>query len=162
MLFRAFLAFLALPGTVAYLIPVLLAPESDPGSGWVWTGNTVLVIGSVLLLACVRDFYKACRGTLAPWSPPQTLVTTGLYRWSRNPMYLSVLVVLLGWSVRYESLWLLGYAAAVGVAFHLRVILYEEPVLRALFGEDWRSFSGRVPRWIGARDWTACSAPGQR
>jgi protein-S-isoprenylcysteine O-methyltransferase Ste14 len=64
-------------------------------------------------------------------------------------MYVAVLVVLLGWTLAFQSLELLVYSTLVAVAFHLRVILYEEGRLGRAFGEDWRRYRGRVPRWIG-------------
>lgn len=145
---RAVAAFLVLPGVVAYLVPLVLAPDGDASAGRSLVGNVLLVIGSMLLLWCVRDFYVAGRGTLAPWSPPTRLVTVGLYRFSRNPMYLAVLVVLIGWAVRYTSLALLLYAAFVAAAFHTRVVLYEEPRLQASFGDEWTAYRDRVSRWL--------------
>ena len=81
---RALVAFLVCPGVVAFLVPYLLVGPDErtrfPNS---W-GALPFGVGLVLLLACVREFYVAGRGTLAPWSPPKTLVVTGLYRWSRK------------------------------------------------------------------------------
>jgi protein-S-isoprenylcysteine O-methyltransferase Ste14 len=93
----------------------------------------------------------AGRGTLAPWSPPRHLVTSGLYQYSRNPMYVAVTLVLAGWTVGYESRALATYLAVVVVAFHLRVVFYEEPWLERTFGAEWRDYAARVPRWIGMR-----------
>ena len=59
-------------------------------------GLLPLAIGIVLLLWCVRDFYVVGRGSLAPWAPPKNLVTIGLYRVTRNPMYVAVLTILCG------------------------------------------------------------------
>ena len=87
MLLRAILAFLVCPGTVAVLVPLLLIPWNDPGLQFRSLGLPVLVLGFAGLLWCVRDFYVAGKGTLAPWAPPQHLVIVGLYRYSRNPMY---------------------------------------------------------------------------
>jgi protein-S-isoprenylcysteine O-methyltransferase Ste14 len=57
----------------------------------------------VVLLWCVRDFYVSGRGTLAPWDPPKHLVVVGLYRFTRNPMYIGVLMVVGGWGLRAGS-----------------------------------------------------------
>jgi protein-S-isoprenylcysteine O-methyltransferase Ste14 len=144
---RAVFAFLVLPGVVAYLGPLLLAPAHDVEPVWRWAGSVVVVAGSALLLWCVREFYVAGKGTLAPWSPPRNLVRTGLYRWSRNPMYVAVLSVVLGWTVFFRSSGLLLYLACLAVAFHVRVRLFEEPWLKATFGDDWARYEAEVGRW---------------
>lgn len=143
---QALAAFLALPGVVAFLVPWLLRPDRGPvhASGWI-----VLGIGLGLLLWCVRDFYVAGKGTLAPWAPPTRLVVVGLYRFTRNPMYVAVLMILAGWAWMYGSLGLWIYFAIVAVAFHFRVILSEEPWLARTFGEEWLEYRSRVPRWFG-------------
>jgi len=146
---RALIAFLALPGMVAFAIPAI----------WLWRagrlrvdmpwGLVILAIGTAGLLWCVRAFYVEGKGTLAPWAPPQKLVVTGPYRYSRNPMYVFVLLILLGWSAAFASRGLLGYAALVGLAFHLRVVYGEEPWLARTHGAQWHEYASRVPRWLG-------------
>jgi protein-S-isoprenylcysteine O-methyltransferase Ste14 len=111
-------------------------------------GLIPLALGVVLLFWCVRDFYVAGKGTLAPWTPPQDLVVVGLYRLSRNPMYIAVLLVLLGWAVAFRSRPLAFYALALAIAFHLRVVLHEEPFLARTHGERWTQYRARVPRWF--------------
>ena len=133
---------------VAYLVPLLLAPARSDRRAWQWLGLVLVVGGSALLLLCVREFYVAGKGTLAPWSPPRHLVTSGLYRRSRNPMYVAVTTVLVGWAVWFASTTLLVYALAVVVAFQLRVLLYEEPRVAASFGEEWVRYRERVRRWM--------------
>lgn len=108
--------------------------------------------GAALLLWCVRDFYVAGRGTLAPWDPPRRLVSVGLYRVSRNPMYVAVLVILAGWAVAYWSAPLTIYAITVAIAFHLRAVRWEEPTLARLHGAEWTRYRERVPRWLRWRD----------
>src|SRR5262245_30264094 len=113
---RALIAFLVLPGMVAFIVPVT----------WLWfTGRTqldqplglvVLGIGIVGLLWCVRDFYVSGKGTLAPWAPPQNLVMVGLYRYSRNPMYVSVALVILGWAISFGAPALYLYTLLVVMA----------------------------------------------
>ena len=145
---RALFAFLALPGMVAFIIPLWMAPR-QPGAGPVhWLGIPVLLAGIVVLLWCVRDFYVAGRGTLAPWSPPKKLVTVGLYRVSRNPMYVGVLTILFGWALWFMSSGLLIYALIFVVGFHLRVISFEEPWAARTFGEEWSQYKARVRRWF--------------
>jgi protein-S-isoprenylcysteine O-methyltransferase Ste14 len=148
LLLRAVLAFLALPGMVAFVIPLLLITPSTRRQ-WVepW-GFVPLVLGLTVLALTVREFYVAGRGTLAPWSPPQTLVTSGLYRYSRNPMYVGVLLILCGWAIGQRSWPLAIYAAGVAIAVHLRVLLHEEPFLARTHGEAWIAYRARVGRWL--------------
>ena len=142
----AAIAFLVCPGTVAFLVPLLLRPVGARiGLG----GIPLLVTGLGLLLWCVRDFYVGGRGSLAPWAPPVRLVTVGLYRFSRNPMYIAVLIMVCGWATMFASRALWIYAAALGVAFHLRVILGEEPWLARAHGAEWARYRTQVPRWLG-------------
>jgi protein-S-isoprenylcysteine O-methyltransferase Ste14 len=143
---HAVIAFLVLPGTIAFAVPWLLRPA--PGQLHV-AGISVLVTGIVLLMWCVRDFYVAGRGSLAPWAPPKRLVVVGLYRMSRNPMYIAVLIILCGWATAFASPSLWIYAAVVAIAFHLRVTLAEEPWLARTHGAQWAAYRARVPRWLG-------------
>ena len=105
-------------------------------------------MGLLLLLWCVRDFYVSGQGTLAPWHPPKHLVAVGLYRRVRNPMYIAVLTIVLGWSVPCGSARLALYLRALAVGFHLRVVLHEEPWLRRQFTEEWAAYSASVSRWL--------------
>lgn len=143
---RALVAFLALPTMVAYVVPWLLRPA---GADFRAIGIPVVVVGTILLLWCVRDFYVAGRGTLAPWSPPKHLVTVGLYRLSRNPMYVAVCMILVGFALGYCAAGLWIYAAVVALAFHMRVVVFEEPWLARTFGMKWFAYRRRVPRWFG-------------
>ena len=111
-------------------------------------GLLPLVVGTVALLWCVRDFYVSGKGTLAPWAPPANLVVVGLYRYTRNPMYVSVTLILLGWTISFASTGLLLYAIVVAIAFHLRVVLGEEPWLAQKHGSAWQAYARQVPRWL--------------
>ena len=142
---RALTAFLALPGMVAFVVPFLLRP---PNARIHSMGLVPLVLGTFLLLWCVRDFYVAGRGSLAPWAPPVRLVIVGLYRFCRNPMYVAVLTILCGWALTFQSGGLWTYAACLAVAFHSRVVLFEEPWLARTHGAAWDTYRARVPRWL--------------
>lgn len=145
---RALVALLVLPGVVAFLVPWLLRPAGVPMRP---AGLVPLGLGLGLLLWCVRDFHVAGKGTLAPWAPPERLVVVGLYRVTRNPMYLTVLLILVGWASAFPTprLWL--YAGGVAVAFQLRVVLGEEPSLARRFGARWTRYRATVPRWLCSR-----------
>ena len=144
---RAVLAFVALPGIVAFVVPLTVFLPRPPLL-LDRLGAVPLLLGVTLLLSTVREFYVAGRGTLAPWSPPDELVTTGLYGFSRNPMYIAVVLVLLGWAALFHSSQLVVYALAVAICFHLRVVFGEEPWLAQTHGDRWVRYAARVPRWF--------------
>jgi protein-S-isoprenylcysteine O-methyltransferase Ste14 len=148
MLPRAIVAFLALPGVVAYLVPIAIGTSERRPVQQAAAGAGILCVGTLLLLWCVREFYVAGRGTLAPWAPPERLVTTGPYGRSRNPMYLGVITILIGWSVLWGSRALMLYTLAAMAAVHVRVLMAEEPWAARRFGAEWEAYRARVPRWL--------------
>ncbi len=153
-LVRALLAFLALPGIVAFAVPLLAGVLSRPddaiplAESFNRLGLIPLLAGTALLLWCARDFYVAGKGTMAPWDPPRNLVVRGPYRVSRNPMYIAVSLILFGWAIGFGSGALLIYTAAVMTAVHVRVVVSEEPYLARAHRAEWERYRVRVPRWI--------------
>ena len=148
MIFRAIAAFVALPGLVAFAIPVAIAISTNRPVRQIGLAAIPLCLGTLLLLWCVREFYVAGRGTLAPWDPPRHLVTTGPYAVSRNPMYIGVVTILVGWCVLWDSRTLIIYTVSFAIGFHLRVLLFEEPWAAHQFGAEWQSYRARVARWL--------------
>lgn len=146
---RAVVAFLVLPGVVALLVPWLLLDQRPSDQSFDLLGLVPLALGTTLLLWCVGAFYLQGRGTLAPWDPPRHLVVTGVYRRSRNPMYVAVALVLWGWALGFHSRSLTIYALVVMIGFHLRVVFGEEPWLARQHGERWVEYKAQVPRWFG-------------
>jgi len=153
---RALLAFLALPVFFCLVAPPVLA-QLDPRSGDGWLIGLVLMgCGLAIVIWCARDFYVAGKGTLAPWDPPRRLVAVGLFRFTRNPMYIGALTLVAGWALVTGSPWVGWYLIVLAVAFHLRVIFHEERWLARNFPSDWAAYSANVPRWLPRlRPWTA-------
>jgi protein-S-isoprenylcysteine O-methyltransferase Ste14 len=149
LLVRALIAFLLLPGMVAFVIPAFLIAPRHVRPFDYQLGLLPLTAGTILLCWCVREFYVAGRGTLAPWAPPTSLVVTGPYRVSRNPMYVAVLLILCDWAAAYRSPALAIYAGAIAIAFHVRVVYYEEPWLARMDADAWAAYRARVSRWLG-------------
>jgi len=158
------------PSTVLALIKVAVFTLLIPGTVTVWAPryffrnaygagvfeNPASLAGGLLLLSmgvagylwCALDFAFAGRGTPLPLDPPKLLVVRGLYRYARNPMYISVLFVLFGESALFRSWTLCRYALVVWVFFHLFVLLYEESALRDKFGTSYEDYCKRVNRWL--------------
>lgn len=148
LIFRAVRAFLVLPGIMAGILPalLLLIPYRPMArSGWF---TVPIVVGIWIIISAAIEFYRRGQGTLAPWDPPKQLVVEGMYRFHRNPMYVGVMFILFGWAGLTGSGWLLLYALGMWLAFHLRIVFYEERQLQRLFPKDWEDYRQHVPRWL--------------
>jgi protein-S-isoprenylcysteine O-methyltransferase Ste14 len=143
---------LVVPGSVAVYFPYLLGGGASPGPGLLVIAPILLFgIGVSIYLWSVSNFARRGRGTPLPLDPPKKLVIQGPYRFTRNPMYLAVFSVLLGWTLLYRTLPLLLYSLAATLAIYLFVTRYEEPHLRREFGEEYEKYLAEVPRWIPRR-----------
>lgn len=111
-------------------------------------GLTCVALGAALLAACIWEFARSGQGTLAPVDPPRELVVRGLYRYVRNPMYLSVTTIVLGELLLTGSRALLTYWVIWFLAVNLFVIGYEEPTLRRRFGTSYERYTRQVGRWV--------------
>ncbi len=136
------------PGTVAVVIPYWIGSRRGAPAPWRYAAVLSWAIGGAIYLRCVWDFAVTGRGTPAPIDAPKVLVVKGLYRYVRNPIYVGVLLVVLGWAVYFGSLALLVYAACLALLFHLFIVLVEEPVLRRQFGESYEHYCRSVHRWL--------------
>jgi protein-S-isoprenylcysteine O-methyltransferase Ste14 len=109
----------------------------------------VLILASLpVLLDSFARFAIEGLGTPAPVFPTRHLVVTGWYRYVRNPMYVAVASVILGQALIFGKVTLLEYGALVWLFFHLFVLAYEEPTMRATFSEEYKLYCANVHRWI--------------
>ena|ERR1700751_3584804 len=147
-------AFLVLaPGTVAVYVPWLITRwrvhASFPGFALFRViGAALIVAGAAVLLECFARFALQGIGTPAPVFPTKHLVVRGSYRFVRNPMYVSVLALLIGQALWFGSAGIVVWAAAAWLAAHLFVIAYEEPTMQRSFGAEYETYRAHVPRWI--------------
>ncbi len=141
---------LLVPGTVAVYMPLLIMRGRGISTNptLLVSGILLLVIGTSIYLWTVWDFATFGRGTPLPLDAPKKLVVRGIYRYTRNPMYVGVILVILGWGGLFAYGWLLMYALGVGSVVHLFVIGYEEPRLKQLFGEQYEAYRRAVGRWV--------------
>jgi protein-S-isoprenylcysteine O-methyltransferase Ste14 len=141
-----------LPGVVAGYVPWtvfgLRDVHLDPRDPLQIAGIICASAGVALLLACIVEFARIGRGTLSPVDPPRALVVRGLYRYVRNPMYLSVSMIVIGEAAVARSIALAVYWSAFFLMANLFVIFYEEPNLRRRFGASFDEYANRVGRWI--------------
>ncbi|HEX9895671.1 MAG TPA: isoprenylcysteine carboxylmethyltransferase family protein [Gemmatimonadales bacterium] len=149
---RSLLWALLLPGFFAGYLPWryfgLREVVLDFGNALHWIGLMAIGLGAGLLALCIFEFARRGRGTLSPVDPPRHLVVEGLYRSVRNPMYLSVTLIVLGEVVLTRSRGLFAYWAIWFLLVNLFVMGYEEPTLRREFGSAYEAYSAKVGRWL--------------
>lgn len=142
------------PGMVAGFFPWLIARQqwaarlSAPFAFLQYLGLIVFLAGLIITLHCILRFALEGKGTLSPADPTRQLVISGLYRFTRNPMYIGVLSMLLGecFFVQSTSLWI--YTGLIFAAFNVFIIFWEEPRLRKDFGQSYIDYCRKVRRWI--------------
>ena len=143
-------------GSLFFLFP-MLAAELNNALEWPrWHSPTLLLIGRgvifggvVVLLWATHVFRAEGGGTPVPTHPTKQLVSSGLYRFSRNPIFLADVVIVLGMFLARGHAALLLYALLVFIGLHLWVVMKEEPAIQERLGEDWSIYASRVPRWFG-------------
>jgi len=145
-------ATLFIGATLVY-VPYLMARWhlSPPLFGWEpmrWIGMALMLLAAPVILDFLVRFVVHGHGTPVPIAPPTRLVVRGSFRYVRNPAYLAAVVGLVGQGLWFGSASVLIYALVMWVAFHLFVIGYEEPTLRASFGSEYEAYCRAVPRWL--------------
>ena len=149
LLLKNLLFTVLVPGTGAVYVPLLVARDRSAASGPALAiALAVLVLGAAIYAWCVWDFATFGRGTPAPIDAPKRRVVRGLYRYTRNPMYVGALTVILGWAALFQAANLVFYALVVGTCFHLFIVFYEERHLVQEFRSQYEAYRSRVPRWL--------------
>jgi protein-S-isoprenylcysteine O-methyltransferase Ste14 len=144
---------LLLPGVFLVLIPCfLLSSFGDRFAVEIGRIRTIglipMLFGVFMYIRCAWSFASLGKGTPVPIDPPKKLVVQGMYKYSRNPMYIGALFILIGEAFFFASLLHSIYTVLMFICFHLFVVVYEEPALRSKFGDSYRKYCDSVPRWI--------------
>jgi len=158
---RGLVFTILIPGSVAGYIPWLLARNQKPDldwNNWHYAGLPVLITGIIIYTITVLSFIMRGKGTPAIWfteaigwligKEPIKMVSSGLYKYSRNPMYLGVMTTVLGEGIFFGYSILLWYCMVLFIIFHLVIVLIEEPHLSRKFGEEYKQYKKRTRRWF--------------
>jgi protein-S-isoprenylcysteine O-methyltransferase Ste14 len=144
--------FVVAPGTVVGLIPWLITHWEIPGATPAWrvvqaVGVLLIVVGLVPAVHAFTQFAKA-GGTPMPVAPTEHLVVSGFNRFVRNPMYVGLLLAIVGQALLFGSVGLLLYAVLGWVVTASFVHWYEEPTLARQYGSQYEDYRRNVPGWI--------------
>ncbi len=138
-------------GFLTYFYPYQLARADtllfDPGP-FRYLATICWAAGTLVILWCSAVLVRSGRGTPAHYDPPRALVVHGPYRLVRNPIYVGALLVQFGYILWFGSLLTILYSLLFLLAFHILIVLIEEPVLRATFGAAYEVYCQQAPRWI--------------
>ncbi len=127
-----------------WLMPLPFMPAALPAG---WIGGAVFAVALALLAWAIATITRA--GSNVPTSKPTTtIVDTGPYRFTRNPMYVGLALLYLGLTLIANAVWPLVLLPAAVVAIQVAVIAREERYLEAKFGDAYRDYRSRVRRWI--------------
>jgi protein-S-isoprenylcysteine O-methyltransferase Ste14 len=140
-----FLGALALAALLeaAMAIPSLPLP---PGLGYGL--GAILVLGGLALLLLGARRFRAAGTNIPPTLPTTALVVTGPYRWSRNPLYVAMILIYLGLALAARSSWALVLVVPLVILLNYGVVRREEAYLERKFGADYRTYRARVRRWV--------------
>lgn len=148
-------AIVLLPFMNTVVIPSLLLSRwpaavlvADPSTMLRMCAGALLGLGGAALVAhSIGLFVRLGRGTLAPWDPTRELVAAGAYRFSRNPMKAGLFLVLAGEALLTASPAIALWLAVFAISNIVYIRMHEEPGLERRFGEQYRDYCARVPRW---------------
>ena len=145
------------PVVVGILLPYLILlqehksasyPFITPSIPMLIIGLAIVLAGLALFIATVRTFILLGKGTIMPWDPTRKLVIAGVYRYVRNPMILSVIVVLVGEAALFASNWIFLLAVFFFVLNTVYFIYSEQPGLVKRFGAEYTEYKKNVPMWL--------------
>lgn len=142
------------PGLVAGLFPYWIAGTqfdfavAQPFNSFQYGALLIFVAGFVIMMACIFRFAFEGKGTLSPADETKQLVIGGLYRYSRNPMYIGVMLILIGETLFTLSSSLAIYSSIIFICFNLFIMLHEEPRLQKDFGDQYGQYRKKVRRWL--------------
>jgi protein-S-isoprenylcysteine O-methyltransferase Ste14 len=124
-----------------------MLPEARTVGWYQVIGLALVAVGSGLS-AFAAAIFQARETTKKPWGEPSTFVVMPPYTWTRNPMYLGVMTMLLGFAIFFSSIAMLLAPAVFFAVIDRIVIPREEQTMERLFGQDYVAYKDRVRRWI--------------
>lgn len=110
-------------------------------------GLTTVVLAAVMLLILLMTYLRA-KTSIEPWKPTSHLITSGLYAWSRNPIYAAFCLINIGIGCYFNSFWMLLSFLPSALAVYFVAIRKEEAYLTLKFGDEYAAYKSKVRRWL--------------
>ena len=154
---RGLIFTLLVPGMIGGVAPMIIDSNAQASRGFWRVGWILIAAGAVIYTLCLIRFLAAA-GTPAIFftrhirfllgEEPKSLVSKGLYRFSRNPMYVGVLMAIFGQAIVFASFRIAVYGVVAFAFFHVVVVFLEEPHLRSTLGKPYEQYCQNVRRWL--------------
>lgn len=138
-----YLSGLLLGGIVSWFYPFPFLPKTLA----IIIGILMIFVG-IGAIALIWKQMRDVKTNIEPWKPTTAILDTGFYAVSRNPIYLAMILIYLGASCLFNSIWFLPFLPMAILIINYGVILREEKYLEAKFGAEYLSYKSRVRRWI--------------
>ena len=107
-----------------------------------------MVIYGIALLIYFHKIFQKAKTNIKPWEPTTYIITTGIYAWSRNPIYLAFNLCPIGLGIFFDNPWMLGNFLPAAISLYFIAIKKEEKYLEEKFGDDYLDYKKKVRRWI--------------
>ena len=144
--FPPLLLFLVVIGAaygIHYVYPMGLGGASELK----YVGGLVIILGiGVIVMASLN--FKRAKTTIEPWKPSTAIISTGIYRYSRNPIYLALCLIQMGIGLALNNFWILIAVLVYALLLYHMAIKKEEAYLESKFGEEYTAYKNKVRRWI--------------
>lgn len=138
-----YLSGLLLGGIVSWFYPFPFLPKTLA----IIIGILLIFVG-IGVIALIWKQMRDVKTNIEPWKPTTAILDTGFYAVSRNPIYLAMILIYLGASCLFNSIWFLPFLPMAILIINYGVILREEKYLEAKFGAEYLNYKSRVRRWI--------------
>ena len=143
------------PPPAIYLIAILIGVMIDyffpfsfmPENFQLPLGLLIILLAAILMALGIREFKKA-ETNVSPNKPVTAVITSGPFRYTRNPLYVSLSFVLIGIGIWLDNIWIITMLVPVLILIHYGVVKREEQYLTKKFEEKYLIYRGSVPRWF--------------
>jgi protein-S-isoprenylcysteine O-methyltransferase Ste14 len=130
------------------LLQYKLAPIPFPDDGWIRIAGVIIVLAALALIFSALAAFRRTGQDPKPWTPSPELIVQGPYRWTRNPMYVGLTLILVGLGLALNNPWFSLLSAAALPIVHFIAVLPEEDYLKAKFGSSFEDYRRKVRRYL--------------
>ncbi len=143
------------PPILIFLLVIIIAygvhyisPKGLGGASGLKYIGILLVICGIAVVSLAIIYFRHAKTNIEPWKPTTQIISTGIYGYSRNPIYLALCLIHIGIAVFLNSLWILVSFIVTAILLYHFAINKEERYLEAKFGEDYIQYKNKVRRWL--------------